>query len=234
MEHYHIKPNYQTNSLQAYDTHDLNYWNIRRVASSKMFQSPVYKYLQHYLNNTKTNTLVDIGCGIGTKLLPISKAYPKLQIIGIDSPSAINYALSHHDFGQWHPTDLNSNTLPLLSDIPLIICSDVIEHVIDPDHLITYMKTILDPNGTIILSTPERDSLRGNSCNISPNPDHIREWNAEEFRTYLTSRGLEIKHQSFLLPVKIYPNKIFYNEVIKRFNRFKPVKTCQLIVAGLQ
>jgi len=74
----------------------------------------------------------------------------------------------------------------------LIVCSDVIEHMEDPDMLLSYIKKFAHKDGTILFSTPERDVLRGKDNMHSPNRDHIREWNKEEFTRYLTSRGFTI------------------------------------------
>lgn len=69
----------------------------------------------------------------------------------------------------------------------IIICSDVIEHVTDPDQLIEKLKKLCD--GYFVISTPERSLLygAGSPYHLGPpaNPTHIREWDFNEFRNYL-------------------------------------------------
>lgn len=77
----------------------------------------------------------------------------------------------------------------------MIICPDVIEHLINPDNLLRLIKQIANQNTHIVISTPDRDKLRGESCMKSNKKEHIREWNFNEFRTYIDNSGLKnIEH----------------------------------------
>lgn len=74
-----------------------------------------------------------------------------------------------------------------------IICSDVIEHIKDPDQLIQFIRFI--QSETIIFSTPEREANAGQKDYGPPeNPSHFGEWNADEFRNYF-SQWFHIEEQ---------------------------------------
>ena len=45
----------------------------------------------------------------------------------------------------------------------------------------------------IIVSTPDRDRLRGRACLSCDKPDHVREWSRAEFVRFLRSRGLQVR-----------------------------------------
>jgi hypothetical protein len=67
----------------------------------------------------------------------------------------------------------------------LVIASDVIEHVPDPDALLQYILCIAPRS--VILSTPDRNLLRLGTHNGPPlNPTHLREWSMAELHAYLS------------------------------------------------
>ena len=91
----------------------------------------------------------------------------------------------------------------------LVVCCDVIEHLVNPDLLLTYIKDRMDVNGIAVISTPERDRLRGKGSNSSPNKYHIREWNFKEFAQYLENRDFEIINHFVQFPLKFGLNQFF-------------------------
>ena len=79
----------------------------------------------------------------------------------------------------------------------VIVCSDVIEHLVDPDELLDYIKAI--SYKYLILSTPDRDLVYKPSdegCNGPPaNEAHVREWNYQEFDEYISMHFNVIDHR---------------------------------------
>jgi hypothetical protein len=91
----------------------------------------------------------------------------------------------------------------------LVICADVIEHVLDPDELIEFLKGIRPQ--FLILSTPDRDLMYGGRHWGPPtNETHIREWNFDEFHRYIG------KHFNIL------------NHVISNREQFTQMTVCTL------
>jgi hypothetical protein len=81
-------------------------------------------------------------------------------------------------------------------DVDLFIASDVIEQLIDPDVLLEYIKQC-NPK-EIILSTPDR-SLANinwgyNENGPTSNTSHAREWNFQEFESYISEHFDIISH----------------------------------------
>ncbi|MDH3609258.1 MAG: class I SAM-dependent methyltransferase, partial [Gammaproteobacteria bacterium] len=119
----------------------------------------------------------------------------------IDQPSM--ESVINRDFPQWSflPINLEHIESTQYGLFDCVVCSDVIEHLINPDSLLKLIHSITKPSSTIIISTPERDILRGPNCLKSPHKEHVREWNAAEFSNYISQSGLKIiDHQ--LLPQK--------------------------------
>lgn len=58
-----------------------------------------------------------------------------------------------------------------LGTFDLIMCCGVIEHLVDPDILLSFIKAHADSETTIVLSTPERDVWRGKRTRSRPRPN---------------------------------------------------------------
>lgn len=230
-DHYFIKDGYCSNQepVTVDAVSGSVYWSPHRIRGNRSFQYGVYRYASRLVREHGIRTVIDVGCGAGYKLGLVARRNPNTRVVGIDQPNAIEYCRSHNDFGEWHADDFESPS-DALADLraELVISSDVIEHLSDPDNLLRYIRLRLRPGGWVLLSTPERDALRGRDCRHSPNPNHIREWNFDEFEAYLTSRGAEIVDHFVQYPVRIAPNRLFYRHVVKRWLAGKPLKSNQV------
>lgn len=136
-------------------------------------------------------TIVDLGCGDGSKL---AQLHPEFEIVGIDYGPNIEACRERYDIGAWIEFDLDSDEpFPLKAvDGAVIVCADVIEHLIRPERMLRHVRSALDSGGdAFVLSTPERDLAEGPGHLGPPrNPAHVREWNTEELRRFLESVGL--------------------------------------------
>jgi len=53
--------------------------------------------------------------------------------------------------------------LPLASSsIDVVLCTDVIEHIVEPNRALAEMCRVMRPGGTVIVFTPPYDSMRWN------------------------------------------------------------------------
>jgi trans-aconitate methyltransferase len=236
MENYFIKKEYKINEINITNdkVSETNYWNKQRTLAAELYQFPVYEFLSKYIKENNTKRIMDIGCGVGRKLVHIKKENPTVEIIGIDQKDPIEYCKNTYNFGTWYADDFENTHLSQDVKSKLIISSDVIEHLMNPNLLLEYIKSRLDGKGVVILSTPERDSLRGVNSNYSPNKHHIREWNYAEFEKYLESQGFEILDHFLQFPIKMKCSRIFFNEIIRRAIKFKPLKYNQVVVAKVK
>ncbi|MBL4606721.1 MAG: class I SAM-dependent methyltransferase [Pseudomonadales bacterium] len=236
MDSYHIKRDYKINELNITNdkVNSEAYWNRKRSLAADIYQFPVYKFLCSYIRINNIDKFIDIGCGVGRKLEYVHNKNPYLEIIGIDQDDPISYCKNTHTFGEWYADDFEKPNLSENIEAKLVLCSDVIEHLTDPDLLLEYIKTKMEENGVLIISTPERNAFRGKHCNNSPNKHHIREWNFDEFERYLDSRGFEVLDHFVQYPIKMKINMIFFNEIIRRALAFKALKYNQVVVARVK
>jgi SAM-dependent methyltransferase len=135
-----------------------------------------------------------VGCGHARKLAKLSGEF---DIIGIDYGPNIEYCRNTYSFGVWLEADFETPLpLPLpksVLDGSIVICSDVIEHMVDPMALLALLKELLTHAAAVVLSTPDRARTYGQShFGPSPNRAHTREWTAEELGRLLKHAGFEV------------------------------------------
>lgn len=227
---YHIRADYKPNLEQAtFDSSkDPSYWNPLRLQTATLYQYDVYKVAAKLAKLHKALTLLDVGSGPPLKLKELMPSGLKIHLV--DQPNAARHAAEILPSAIFHAVNLESEGPKIEVAFDLILCADVIEHLIDPDPCLRFMCEHLSPNGLLLISTPERVVLRGTTCTHSPHPMHVREWTKDEFRNYLESRGLEIiKH--FLLPQQKVSNfKLVFGKLMHMFG-FPPAwYSCQLAV----
>lgn len=229
---YSIRPGYRVNpeALSVDDDAQTRYWTPSRIEAAKrdLYQFGVYRYAVEILRRYGLQSIIDVGCGTGTKLGYVHEQSPGTRIVGVDQLSAIQYCRAAHPFGEWHADDLENPDPALTVRADLVVSADVIEHLRDPDRLLAYVKDKVRPGGWVIISTPDRDRLRGRACSHSPNPFHVREWSFDELREYLASRGFTVVEHFHQFPVKLGVNKLVFQEVVRRYLRGRSGKYNQV------
>ncbi len=98
--------------------------------------------------------IVDLGCGDGSALAVAAAYCPGHRFAGIDwSSDALRQARA-----SGLPVlraDLTAGRLPVASAAAdVVIMSEVIEHLVDPDGAVAEARRILRPGGSLLLSTP--------------------------------------------------------------------------------
>ena len=206
---YFIKPGYIENPSPITDdsVSGSNYWNKSRLHYSRYYQYPVYSYAGRIIEETDSRRVIDVGCGPATKLSMLHRQFPEVDFTGIDLPNSIAFCRQTYNWGTWIADSLESpSELDRIEPTDLSICSDVIEHLVDPDQLLTYLRRVTRPGGHIVLSTPERDRLHGSNGMPCPQRFHVREWNYAELQAYLRDRGFTILEHFFAHPMRYGPN----------------------------
>lgn len=143
------------------------------------WQKEVYLFAKDILANNNYHSVIDVGCGSAYKLIHYLGSY---KTTGIEVGNTFTWLQQNYPEHEWLLFD-KVNPATLQAD--LIICSDVIEHMENPDSLIAFISTIQSKQ--IIFSTPERNGIAGEKDYGPPeNPSHYREWDAEEFKNYIS------------------------------------------------
>jgi SAM-dependent methyltransferase len=175
------------------------YWNPERIADCqrRAYQLHVYRWAARLVRSRKIVSVLDVGCGPGWKLS--EHICPLLaDVTGIDQPSALAVGRASGVRGRYLAMDLQRPD-DLGRSFGLVMCVDVIEHLIDPRPLVGFLRRCAGPDGLVLLSTPERDRHRGVSCRSADKPEHVREWSRGEFVRFVESQGLVVE-RSRLMP----------------------------------
>lgn len=187
MSNYCLKEGYQSRLEPAYYVaHD----------TGINWQHAVYDYALGLANYYGYHTIIDIGCGDGSKLQPF---VPAFKVIGMGYGDNLNYCRQRYPDSAWLSCNLDDvSTYPewdaTILDGALIICADVIEHLVYPDILLSVLSKWLNDTNRAILSTPERDLVHGyHHMGMPPNPCHVREWNASEFLCLMEQWHLQVE-----------------------------------------
>ena len=148
------------------------------------WQREVYEFAAELMLREKLASVADVGCGSGYKLVHYLGQY---DTIGYDVEQTVAFLLRTYPDRKWQSVPLSERGLP---SPDLVICSDVIEHVPDPDALLDFIIGL--KSRFVILSTPDRDCLYrvGSRHHFGPptNPTHLREWSFGELGAYVGAK----------------------------------------------
>ncbi|MGH7144788.1 MAG: class I SAM-dependent methyltransferase [Planctomycetota bacterium] len=169
-----------------------------------------YKYAAKRLRSRRGLSLIDLGCGMGSKLeryiAPVCH-----DIAGIDVRACIDFCRQRYLFGRWVADDIEAPRRQWDRVFDLILAAGVIEHLADPATLIEYARGLAHKDSVLILATPDRDRiytpvLQGAAAVPSApqrsgpptDPTRVREWTAAELTGYLKTLDLEILEQTWV------------------------------------
>ena len=98
--------------------------------------------------------VLEIGCGAGNTLVWLKNLKHCTWIGGVEiSPEAVEIARERLD--AVYPVNIEQNSLPIQeSTLDLILCLDVLEHMIDPWEVVRRLRKLLKPGGALIVSIP--------------------------------------------------------------------------------
>jgi SAM-dependent methyltransferase len=189
---YFIRSDYVSNPVKTYNQDEVErYWTADRIQSSSLYQYHVYGEAQKIFKANGFTSLIDIGSGPGTKAKHFfSKICNNVSLA--DQPSVANVVNEVYPSAKFIPLNLERDLISDSRNYDMIICSDVIEHLEDPDKLINQIKNLMATSSIGILSTPDRVFRRGKDSVKSPNDQHVREWSKDELKAYLEFHGLTI------------------------------------------
>lgn len=113
-----------------------------------------FRFIKNAIEEFRPSSVLDIGCGTGSFVtLPLAKSFPDIRFLGVDSDrNSINFAGVNNN-----STNLDFVRLADLKDLDkfdLIIASEVIEHVREPEEFLFTLRERLNDKGKIIITLP--------------------------------------------------------------------------------
>ena len=179
--------------------HRTEFVTCEQMTHTDQFQDEVYESARKICKDNNYKTVLDIGCGSAYKLI---KYFRDKKFVGLDLEPNLSFIKDRYPLYDFRESDFNN---PPSEDFDLIICSDVVEHVLDPDELLNFINSITFKH--LVISTPDRDVIQsmqrsfGWDVNTNGPPHnlmHVREWSFPEFNDYV-SRHFKIERH-FMTP----------------------------------
>lgn len=181
---------------------NVNYFDDVEYHEKNIIHQPeVYYAADYFIRADRRTTVIDIGCGNGKKLKNIKAE----RSIGIDFGPNIAFCRERYgSWGEWLEADFSTKDCIQLASLAdnqtVVICADVIEHLVDPHHLIELLIACYHRGAIILTSTPDRIRVRGvDHLGPPPNPSHIREWALREYNRYLEENSLPVTFSGYTI-----------------------------------
>jgi SAM-dependent methyltransferase len=155
------------------------------------YQKEVYVRAAELAASSGAQTVYDVGCGSGYKLVHYLGRY---ETTGFDVPQTLEYLQRTYPDRNWEYSPFSDLSHP---PADVTICSDVIEHVLDPDELMRFLVSLTKQ--WLVLSTPDRNRayppLSPYRLGPPPSDHHVREWAFSEFRSYVARFMDVVEHR---------------------------------------
>ena len=155
------------------------------------WQREVYERTRDFMRDKGLRTVHDIGCGSGYKLVHLLGEF---ETTGVDLPETIEKVRTNYPDRNWVAGDFEETKL---DPADLVISSDVIEHVQDPDALMRFI--LRTTKEWVVLSTPARELIYTDRQRMRFGPPdnvtHMREWTMAEFRRYVEGYLEIVRHE---------------------------------------
>lgn len=159
------------------------------------------------LDLKKGENILDYGCGPGWYSREIIKAGCSVSCLDISS-TYLDQAKEYTGSGA-------SCYVSAVRDLPYsmtydkILCTEVIEHVVDLSAHLTNFKNRLKPDGRLVLSTPNALSYMEKAYHDKKSAyeidEHIRVWSEKDLRAALVTRGFIVESVSYCTYLVPYP-----------------------------
>lgn len=180
---------------EGYSAREVPEYFIDNNADGKTWQPDVYPLAAELAVAAGANIILDLGCGRAEKLMALAQDF---KVIGVDTGTNITYCRQRYPEQTWFDIDLEHTSdidqiAPMISDKTVIVCADVIEHLIDPGELVAALARWSKIAAAVIVSTPDRLAVYGRDQDGPPaNRFHVREWTLDELRAYFEAQGMAV------------------------------------------
>jgi len=191
-----VPPNYYdqgiANNLLQKLWHSHKLYQIKKLLSLNTLKKNLYE-------NSK---ILDVGCSSGILTAEVSKLLPQSKVTGLDCyKAAIDFANSKYPHLTFVMAD--AHQLPFKNKVfDLVICTETLEHLVDPERALLEIKRVLKNNGFVIISMDSGNLLfrlvwyfwtktRGRVWQNA----HLHNFNAEILEKLILKTGFKIKRK---------------------------------------
>lgn len=174
-----------SNPSQDYD----NYYSSDNLTVAAFIQKHLDEIVTTFAPYRKLNRLLDVGCGAGTFLEAAARA--GWDAVGVEVSQTATAHLRERGFevfcGELERANYPNN------HFDVVIASEVVEHVRDPQAMLREIARILRPGGLLWATTPHARGisarLLGNKWSIVCPPEHLQLFSVSGIKRLLLGSG---------------------------------------------
>lgn len=132
------------------------------------------------------------------------------------------------DYNRYNNTRFIKTKVPPLENMPndyfdFVICFQVIEHIEDSQNLLREIKRVLNKDGQLIMTTPNKNMT------LSRNPWHVREYTGDEFSELLLSIFSAIEAKGVYGNEKIWSYYLKNKASVQKILKYDVLRLNQLL-----
>jgi len=154
--------NEETKALYHHDIQEI--WD---ASINRHVWNQYHNQLEHYLEFagfpevTGQKKILDVGCAQGTLALMLAERGHDVLALDL-RPGFLEYAQTRHTHGRIRFVAGNALECELDERFDLIFANQIVEHLVYPERLIRKLKSLLDPGGKVVVTTPNWHYIRNN------------------------------------------------------------------------
>lgn len=145
-----------------------------RIAS---YRETIYE-LEEMDAFSNAKTVLDIGCGTRHFLSELHKLHPSLKLYGSDfSEESIKVSKSVLPDADFFILDVYNIAPDFNKKYDIVICTEVLEHLLQPGEALKNIFSLLSEKGTLVLTVP--------NGRIDTYSGHINFWSPESWKVFI-------------------------------------------------
>jgi 2-polyprenyl-3-methyl-5-hydroxy-6-metoxy-1,4-benzoquinol methylase len=195
-------------SLDALDaTEETHFWS---VVKRRLICSLIHRY---YHRNAPA--IVDIGCGNGSLIQHLECEFPGSLLTGVDGyPEALAHCRKRSARATLILEDiLHLERLPAGRLFDVVVIADVLEHLDEPERVLTGIQRLLSPDGIIVATVPasmhlwsDRDVFLG----------HRKRYTRAGFKQLFQDSGYVVVCSNYAFAY-LFPPTFFFRKILSGF-----------------
>lgn len=139
--------------------HDIDDYYERSGPAIRFVESRRHRIIERMVAAAPNDRILEIGCGGGHVL----RLFPKAELTGVDV-SGVFLAKARKNLKGYRVTLLKGEIDEVgleAASFDKAVCSEVLEHVVDPERVLTGLRRLVRPGGTIVLTFPNDRLING-------------------------------------------------------------------------
>lgn len=190
-----VPPDYYDKGIK--NNHLQKIWHNRKL-------SQILKLLPKEKYHRQTLKILDVGCSSAVLTAEIAKVLPKSKVTGLDSyKEAVVFARKKYPHISFVVAD--AHRIPFKNKVfDIVVCTETLEHVLDPKLVLSEIKRVLKKDGQAIISMDSGSILfraiwffwTKTKGRVWENA-HLHEFNAKLLENSIKQAGFKIRKKDF-------------------------------------